>query len=404
MDSSPSSVSKRQLVLMMGALAALGPLSIDMYLPSFPAVEKDLATNAGLVGATVATFFAGLCAGQMIYGPMSDRVGRKKPLLLGVGIYLLASIGCMLSISIEALLVLRFFQALGACSGMVIARAMIRDLFEPTEAAKVFSLVMLTMGVAPILAPILGQLVADVAGWRGIFAFMVLFSAAVYRAVDRLLPADSAASRRADHRPIWQRFASVLSDRNFVGFALSGTLIQGGLYAYITGSPDLFIKEIGLSPKAFSVLFGLNASGLIMASQLNAWLLNRYSYQRVLARALQVAALAALVLAVMGLNHSGGMLIVAPLFVFIASLGLVFPNSTAGALSQQGHQAGTASAVLGVIQYGGAALASATVGVLHGYTSAPLQVTIGICGVLSLLAFFWLLNSPRPAPAPISAR
>lgn len=403
MDSPHQPVPKGRLILLMGALAALGPLSIDMYLPSFNAVEKDLVTNPAMVGATVATFFAGLCAGQMVYGPMSDRVGRKKPLLLGVGIYLLASIGCMLSMSIEALLVLRFFQAVGACAGMVIARAMIRDLFEPTEAAKVFSMVMLTMGVAPILAPILGQFVADVAGWRGIFAFMVVFSLAVFQAVNRLLPADNPPAVTGAPVSFFKRFSSVFSDRNFVAFAVSGTLIQGGLYAYITGSPNLFINELGLSSKAFSLLFGLNASGLILASQLNTWLLDRYSYQRVLAHALQVAAAAALVLAVMGLTGSGGLLVMAPLFVFISSLGLVFPNSTAGALAQQGHQAGTASAVLGVIQYGGAALASAAVGMLHKFTNAPLQLTIGMCGVLSLLAFFWLLGSPRSVPAPIAA-
>lgn len=404
MDSRHEPVSKGRLILLMGALAALGPLSIDMYLPSFLDVEKDLLTDAGTVSATVATFFAGLCAGQMFYGPMSDRVGRKKPLLLGVGIYLLASIGCMLAPNIEALLVLRFFQAVGACAGMVIARAMIRDLFEPTEAAKVFSMVMLTMGVAPILAPILGQLVADVTGWRGIFASMVAFSVVVFQAVNRLLPADSPPLAKSASVSLLQRFSSVLSDRNFVAFALSGTLIQGGLYAYITGSPSLFIHDLGLSSKAFSLLFGLNASGLILASQLNSWLLDRYSYQRVLARSLQVAASAAVVLAVMGLTGGGGLLVVAPLFVFISSLGLVFPNSTAGALAQQGHQAGTASAVLGVIQYGGAALASGAVGLLHHYTNAPLQVTIGSCGVLSLLAFFWLVGSPRTMPAPLVAR
>lgn len=380
------------LILLMGALAALGPLSIDMYLPSFPDVQRDLATSAAMVGATLATFFAGLCLGQLVYGPMSDRVGRKKPLLLGLGIYLVASVGCALAGSIQALMVLRLFQALGACAGMVVCRAMIRDLFEPTEAARVFSLVMLTMGVAPILAPLMGQLLADVTGWRGIFAVMALFALAVTAAVIKIIPSDAPAATHA--APLWRRFQTVLQDRNFVAYALSGTLIQAGLYAYITGSPTLFIEDLGLSSKAFSVLFGVNASGLIMASQLNSWLLSRYSYQQVLERALQVAAVAAVVLAVMGWSGRGGLAITAPLFVFIASLGMVFPNSTAGALAGQGHQAGTASAVLGVIQYGGAAVASGLVGALHALTAAPLQTTIGLCGVLSLLAFNTLMIRP----------
>lgn len=394
------SMNKASLILLLGALAALGPLSIDMYLPAFPEVERDLRTSSAMVSATLASFFAGLCLGQVIYGPMSDSIGRKRPLLLGISIYIISSLGCLFASDIEILLVLRFFQALGACAGMVVGRAMIRDLFDPTETARVFSLVILTMGVAPILAPIMGQFIADVAGWRGIFAFMVAFSILVWLTTLRLLPADTARRRTPSPDPLWRRFASVLQDRGFIAFALSGTLIQGGLYAYITGSPSLFMGDLHLSSKSFSLLFGLNASGLIMASQLNSWLLKRYCYQTVLERCLQIAAGAAVVLMVMGLGQFGGLWITAPLFIFIASLGLVFPNSTAGALADQGHQAGTASAVLGVIQYGGAAVASATVSLLHYLTQAPLQVTIGCCGILSLLVFQQLIGSAERSRHP----
>lgn len=397
------SISKTSLILLLGALAAMGPLSIDMYLPAFPDVERDLQAASGMVGATLATFFAGLCLGQVIYGPMSDTVGRKRPLLLGIAIYMGSSIGCLFANSIELLLLLRFFQALGACSGMVVGRAMIRDLFEPTETARVFSLVMLTMGVAPILAPIMGQFISDFAGWRAIFGFMVAYSVLVWTAIARLLPPETPRRREPSKAPLWRRFASVLKDRGFVAFALSGTLIQGGLYAYITGSPTLFMEDLHLSSKAFSLLFGVNALGLILASQLNSWLLKHYAYQAILERCLQVAAVAAVVLAVMGVGEIGGLFIAVPLFVFIASLGLVFPNSTAGALAGQGHQAGTASAVLGVIQYGGAAVASATVGLLHQFTKAPLQLTVGACGVLSVLVFQRLVVSARGAAQPAVA-
>ncbi len=388
MTSPGQAINKTSLILLIGALAALGPLSIDMYLPSFPAVMEDLHTTAGLVGGTLATFFVGLCLGQLIYGPLSDRVGRKKPLLFGLAIYVAASLGCFFVTNIESLLLLRFFQALGSCAGMVVGRAMIRDLFEPDETAKVFSMVMLTMGAAPILAPLMGQFIADAFGWRGIFGLMAVFASVVWLYVLRLIPADPRLNTtKWKLRSVWRGFRSVLGDRNFVGFALSGTLVQAGLFAYITGSPTLYIEKFGMSPKMFSILFGINAFGLIMASQLNNWLLARYSYQLILQRALEVAAVSGGLLALLGLAKIGGLFVIVPLFLFLASLGLVFPNSTAGALADQGHQAGTASAALGVIQYGGAALASAAVGILHHFTQAPLELTVGFCGISALLAY-----------------
>ena len=386
-------VSPTKLILLLGALAALGPMSIDMYLPAFPAIQSSLKTTPAMLSATMATFFVGLCLGQLFYGPLSDRVGRRLPLLVGVSIYLLASLGCLLAPSIEVLLLMRFLQAFGACSGMVVGRALIRDLFEPAEVSRVLSLVMLTMGVAPIVAPILGQVLADITGWRGLFGFMAGFAVLVALAIVRLLPADSSSSVAPQRSSLLRRFGSVLMDRRFLAFALSGTLIQGGLYAYLSGSSALFMGQLGLSPKAYSLLFGLNAAGLIFAAQVNVRLLRRHSSQRVLEGALWVACLAAVIMAVMGLGHLGGLLVTLPIFVFISSLGFVFPNSTAGALAGQGHQAGTASAMVGFLQYGGGALAAAAVGVLQSVTQAPLQVTIGLCGVLSLLTYYLLVGS-----------
>lgn len=388
MDSAKkTTISKGHLVLLLGSLAAIGPLSIDMYLPAFPDVERDLQTSGPMVGATLAVFFVGLCIGQLFYGPASDRLGRRKPLLFGLAVYLAASFGCFFATSITTLFLLRLLQALGACAGMVIGRAMVRDLFEPSEAAKVFSLVILAMGIAPILAPILGQGLTEIAGWRSIFAFMACFGSLAWLAVLKMMPTEATARPTTDKVPLSQRFRAILSDRQFLAFALSGTLIQGGLYAYLTGSPSLFIDKVGLSPQAFSLLFGLNASGFILASQINSRLLRRYPYQHILHRSLQVAALVAVVLAAMGLTGVGGWTVSIPIFIFISSLGLIFPNSTAGALANQGHQAGSASALLGVIQYGGAAIASGVVVLLSHVTSAPLQVTIGLCGVLSIVAF-----------------
>lgn len=383
--------NKVRLILILGALAAIGPLSVDMYLPAFPAIAKDLHTTSGPLGATLATFFVGLCLGQLIYGPVSDKVGRRTPLLFGLALYTAASIACSFATNVETLLVLRFLQALGSCAGMVVGRALIRDLFEPSETARVFSMIMLTMGIAPILAPMAGQWLTASFGWHSIFISTSLFAGlagvAVFRWIPELKP-HSASPWKASV------FADLLKDRLFMGFALSGTFIQAGLFAYITGSPALFIERLGFTPTQFSWLFGLNALGLIAASQLNNWLLSRSTYQRVLEQVLKVSLGAAgLLLVTALLKVSEPLFVIAPLFVFVASLGLVFPNSTAGALSEQGKRAGSASAVLGTIQYGGAALASGLVGWLHSFTPAALEWTIALCALLSCLVFGSVLKA-----------
>ncbi len=392
------SKSKLQLILTLGALAALGPLSVDMYLPAFPAIARDLNTTSGPLGATLATFFVGLCLGQLIYGPLSDKVGRRSPLLFGLALYTAASIACSFATNVETLLVLRFLQALGSCAGMVVGRALIRDLFEPEETARVFSLIMLTMGIAPILAPMAGQWMASGFGWQSIFistaVFAALASIAVFRWVPDLKPTSSV-------RWSVSVFKELLKNRSFLGFALSGTFIQAGLFAYITGSPALFIERLGFTPTQFSWLFGANALGLIAASQLNNWLLSRSTYQNVLRQVLKVSLAAACVLlltALVGVEEP--LYVMAPLFVFVASLGLVFPNSTAGALSEQGQRAGSASAILGTIQYGGAALASGLVGWLHNYTPAALEWTIAACALCSCLVFGLVLTRQEHTDAP----
>ncbi len=385
--------TRRCLILLLGALAALGPLSIDMYLPSFQAIERELRTTPAMVSGTMASYFVGLCLGQLFYGPWSDRVGRKVPLLVGISIYLLASLGCALSNSVEMLIALRFVQAYGACSGMVVGRAVVRDLFPPQETSKVFSLVMLTMGVSPIVAPLLGQLLAEIGGWRGNFAFMVLFAASVWLAVLRLLPWDAPRKTLPSGAPLWRRFQGVAQDKNFLAYALSGTLIQGGAYCYVSGSASLFMGSLGLSPKAFSMLFGLNASALIFSAQWNARLLDQHGYRTLLARSIYLGTAAGAVMVAMGLGHWGGLGVVFPLFVFMGCQGFIFPNSAAGALAEQGHQAGTASALLGFMQYGGAAPAAGGVGLLHRWTDAPMQVGIGACATASLVVFSATIGS-----------
>ena len=380
---------KGRVILLIAALASLGPLSIDMYLPAFPQVELELRASSGAVAATLATFFAGLCLGQLLYGPLSDRIGRRKPLLFGLLIYVIASIGCAFAPNVETLLVLRFVQALGSCSGMVVGRALIRDLFPPQETARVFSLVMLCMGIAPILAPLVGQAVSEHLGWRAIFVLCAGFAIMALWATSRVVPKEKPENVKGfDPREM----LAMLTHRGFVGYAFTGALIQAGLFAYITGSPNFYINELGYSPQQYSFIFGLNAVGLIAASQWNNVLLRTRGFDQVIRGVVPVASVGALLLATRELIHLPMLATELSLFVFVASLGFVFPNSTAGALAEQGERAGSASALLGLIQYGGAAIASAAVGRLHAITPLSMEFVIVGCALSSLVVFHLTLR------------
>jgi len=287
---------------------------------------------------------------------------------------------------VETLIVLRFFQALGSCSGMVIGRALVRDLFEPRETARIFSLIILSMGLAPVLAPLMGNYLTSHLGWRAIFwstaAFAGLALFAVLGVVENQRgSAVGGLSLRA--------VKSIMTHREFLGFALSGTFIQAGFFAYLTGSPHFYVDQLGYTPHQFSLMFGGNALGLIAMSQLNSHLLRQQGYRPVLQKTLYVALASGLLFMVASLLWP--QFAVAPLFVFVATLGLIFPNSTAGALADQKEHTGTASAILGTIQYGGAALAAAAVGALSGLTVYALQWIVLGCAVLAVGTFLKLL-------------
>ena len=390
---------KRRLyvIFTIAALASLGPLSIDTYLPAFPLVQQDLGASSGAVAATLATFFTGLCLGQFIYGPISDRVGRRTPLLVGLGVYVAASIGCALAPNIESLLVLRFIQALGSCAGMVVGRALIRDLFTPQETARVFSLVMLCMGLAPVLAPLIGQVISASVGWRAIFALCAVFAAVVMKAASSVVPATQGSSSSRGGR-FWRTLWELLNHRGFLGYALTGALIQAGLFAYITGSPNFFMEHLGFSSRQYTLFFAMNATGLIGASQLNNWLLRTRSYADVLHLVIPISTGAAVLLASRMEIGLPTWLSILCLFVFVASLGLVFPNSTAGALAEQSERAGSASALLGLIQYGGAAVASAVVGRLHSLTTHSMELVILACALSSIFILKTMLENGDSRP------
>jgi drug resistance transporter, Bcr/CflA subfamily len=377
-----------KLTFMLGSLTALGPLSIDMYLPSFQAIARDLTASPAQVQLTLAVFFVALGIGQAFYGPLSDRFGRRRPLCFGLALYVLASAGCALARSIEALVAWRFAQALGGCAGMVIARAVVRDRFDEREAARFFSLLILVTGLAPILAPSIGGQILVFFSWRAIFWTLAGFALVGFITATFLLPESLPPERRTEGgvATALRVYARLLRDRAFMRYALSGALVISGMFAYIFGSPFVFMQIYGVRPERFGWIFGAIALGLISASQLNRVVLARVAGARILSHALVVTAAAGVILLVMAWTSVGGLAgLLGPLFVYIASLGFVLPNVIATALGPQGRNAGTASALLGTLQFGAGATVGALLGVLGDGTAVPMAGLIAACGLSALL-------------------
>ncbi|MFZ2872665.1 Bcr/CflA family multidrug efflux MFS transporter [Zavarzinia sp.] len=385
----PTKPGRLGLIVILGSLTAFAPLSIDMYLPAFPALETHFGASAGAVQGTLAAFFIGLAIGQSVHGPLSDRLGRRLPMVGGILVYVAASIAAIFAPDIETLSVLRFVQALGGCAGIVIARAMVRDLFDERDSARVFSLLMLVMGLAPILAPMLGGQLLAIADWRWIFAALATFGAAclgaVFFALPETLPAEQR--QRGGLARILHAYGRLLADPVFMGFSLSSGFLMAGMFAYITGSPFVFITLYGVSPQAYGLLFGLNALGLIATSQINMRLLRHYSGRQILAVVMVAQALAAVALAGVTLVQPAQLVFVlVPLFACIASLGFVSANAAAAAMSRAGANAGIASALIGVLQFGLGALGGAFVGLFDNGTAAPMGFTIAGLSLAGLLA------------------
>ncbi|MDQ4120638.1 MAG: Bcr/CflA family multidrug efflux MFS transporter [Acidobacteriota bacterium] len=383
------------LVVILASLTAFAPLSIDMYLPSFPQIAADFVVSVARVELSLAAFFVGLSFGQLLYGTATDRFGRKKPLYVGLSIYCAASLTCAFAPNVEALIILRFFQALGACGGIVIARATVRDLFEHSESARVFSLLMLVMGVAPILAPLIGGYVALFFGWHAIFAVVSVFSAICLAAVYKFLPETREPNSNVRLGKTFGIYLNILKDRGFLGFTLAGGLAQAGMFAYITGSPFVFIELLGIPAEHYGWVFGSNALGMIAVSQINGRLVRSINPTRILRVCLFVTALFSLLLILAGVFNLGFWGVVIPIFLYIASLGMIFPNATAGALSEQTENAGAASALIGTLQYGLAAIASSLVSYFNNGTSLAMTTLIGACGIAAFLALNLLLGAKK---------
>ncbi|MBR0652382.1 Bcr/CflA family multidrug efflux MFS transporter [Roseomonas terrae] len=376
--------SQRRLALILGALAGIGPFSIDMYLPALPALGASLNASPGAVQGTLAIYFLGLAFGQVLYGPLSDRHGRRAPLFVGLGLYTVAAIGCALAPDVESLTVARLFQALGGCAGMVIARAVVRDVTDERGAVRLMAQLMLVMGVAPIVAPMIGGALLPAFGWRGIFWLLVVYGAVMLGVLALFLPESLPPERRRREGVlgVMRTWYGLMRDRRFMGYALAGGFVIGGMFAYISGSPFVLMELHGVPASEYGFYFGANALGIMAMGQAIARLAQRMPPARLLPVVICVPPVAGLALLATTVSGIGGFpALVAALFCYVAMIGAVMPLTVALGMGPHGAVAGSASALMGTLQFGIGAAAGALLGLLQDGTAMPMALVIAGCGV-----------------------
>ena len=380
-----------QLVLVLGALSAIGPLTIDTYLPALPELSRQLGATDAQAQATITGLLIGLGFGQLIIGPLSDSIGRRKPLLAGLGLHAAMSLLCALAPSIGMLTVTRTLQGLAGAAVAVVAMAVVRDLFSGIRAAQLLSRLILVLGVAPILAPSLGSALLALTSWRGIFVVLALAALSMLVLAFVALPETLPVERR---RPVsvigsLRAYGSLFGDRLFIVMVLVAGLMFATLFAYISGAPFVLQDLYGMTPQQFGIAFSANAVGMIAMTQINPWLVKRYSPVSVLTFGVLLAVTGAITLLVlMVLGVGGWFAFMAPLFVVISAAGLSFPNAPAIALNRHGESAGTAAAMLGASQFMIGGAIAPLVGALDNGTPVPMAaIMVGTTGLAT--ALFW---------------
>ena len=380
--------SRMRMILVLGVMVALGPLTIDMYLPALPGIADELGVSSSVAQLTLTGTLAGLALGQLIVGPLSDSLGRRRPLMVGIVLHMLASLLCLFAPNIAVLGVARGLQGMGAAAAMVVAIAVVGDLFTGTAAATMMSRLMLVLGVAPIVAPSLGAAVLLTASWHWVFAALVVIAGALLVVAALALPETLPVAHRRplEVRGIARTYVGLLRDTRFIVLVLVAALGMSGLFAYISGAPFVLQGDYGLDQQGFALVFAAGAIALIGATQFNVVLLRRYAPQTIALWALVVASLGGAVFVGLSLTGLGGLLgFVLPVLVVLAAMGLVLPNAPAVALSRHNEAAGTAAALLGAAQFGVGAAVAPLVGAL-GNTEFALASVMTVGMVIALLA------------------
>lgn len=377
-----------KLILILGSLTALGPFSIDMYLPGFTGIANDLNTSVANVSMTLSSYFIGISAGQLLYGPLLDRFGRKKPLFIGLLVYILASLGCVFVTDIDTFIGLRFIQAIGSCAATVASVSMVRDLFPVKDIPKVFSLLMLVVGLSPMLAPTVGGYVTEYYGWHIVFFILMCMGILILLAAEIGLPntfkPDTSISLKP--KPIITNFLTILKEPQFYTYAFAGSIAFSGLFTYVAASPILFMDIFKVDAKTYGWIFAFMSLSFIGASQLNSFLLKKYSSEQMIFGSLIVQTCVSILFLALAMNSLLGLYeTITLLFLFLACLGISNPNTAGLTLAPFSKNAGSASALMGAIQLGLGALASFAVGVFVKNSMLSMVLMMTVSTVLALI-------------------
>ncbi|MGV8876714.1 MAG: multidrug effflux MFS transporter [Rhodoglobus sp.] len=397
------SLSARQrlvYVLVLGALTALGPFTVDLYLPAFPLIESDLHTTAAVVQLTLTATTLGFALGQLIVGPLSDRLGRRLPLIVATTVHVAASLGVAFAGNIELLFMFRLVQGMGAAAGAVVAMAVVRDLFGGLPLVRMLSRLALVQGLAPILAPLIGSQLLLITPWRGMFVFLACYGALVLIAAWFFIVETLPPARRRDrgHATVRDRYRALFTDRVFVGTAIISGMTFSGLFAYLSASPFLLQNVYGLDPQAFGVVFAINSVGVVLGVQTSAYLMRFIGPQWILAGAGMTLLLSASAIVFLAVVNGDLIAVLIPLFVFVMACGFSFPCTQVLALANHGSEAGTAASVLGAVNFGLAGLTSPIVGAFGISNAIPMGALMGCTAIVSIVVM-WFVVRPQTVPA-----
>lgn len=391
------------LILILGALCTISPFSIDMYLPGFPAIAENLNTNISQVQLSLTAYLVGIAIGQLFYGPLLDKYGRKKPLYAGLVIYILTSMACAYTFSVDHLIIMRFLQAIGGCVGMVAAQALVRDLFPSNKTAQVLSLLTLVIAVSPMIAPTVGGYVTAHFGWQMVFFVLAGISLLILAAIKWYLPVGAAPDRAISLRPrkVLQNYLMVLKNRQFSTYMLVGGIAGAAPFAYIAGSADVFMNRYGISETGYGWIFALLATAMIGSTQLNHLLLKRFSSEQIIRVSLLYQSVVGLIMiAGVWMQWLDVYSLICLMFIFLTGHGLNSPNTAALSLEPFSKNAGSASAMMGSVRMAMGGITSAMVSIFHTGTALPMVMMMAGCALVGVI----LLNMGRFFPHPLISK